>query len=1041
MANNTLLKSLKRKLIIILALVGVMLISTFGLIACGEENTSVTDPEYTFKETTKSGPFSNGGFSYGTADLELTDYPSTTVNGWTKAIDNSAKSSYVNSGAVNVTTDGWKQLASNLYDDVDYRNYLQNKGVYKLDDVKSAIKASDAHKDDANYTPTETEIKDYIVTNYIIPLNPGAKDEDNHVYMLNNYTISKEYGLGTAQKLSASTSISLEKGKISKISLWLKTQNVNGISNNAGANVRLVNSIKNTTQAEFRLSGIKSNEWTNYVIYVTPDTEFNCSVTLVVGLGYGNGNSTDASDFAEGTLYIDNVTYEKVDQLPAGVTVYDYSLAFGSKEPIEATGTTVHYNMTYTAPSSYFAPVHFHNNIDNDEYYDFTKSNIKVNNEYLTSQTIVGTDSNVALSNDDPNLLRLTLNKASYTLKIDNNGDNFILDGGQSAIISFRLKNQLSGFGSTDVTLDLVDIDGDVEEKRPAIATFDAKDETTTYTILVKNNFESGDVREFYLNFIIGPADVASVKYNSEFATGVVELSELLVKIGEEPEEDSDEYTYYSFYSGMSTASVSLYAGLDSENSYETEIQDYNLTYAPSNVGEIVTQPTNPLGYVGVEAGNGYIQNATNAEVNTRSGKGDNGSYAGLINTKYIANYQTANSDFPLDEVTNALNHTGDDIQPLMIYNKTADHYGFIGNQITASANSEAKVSVTLRVVDLAKAYLYLVDTTEEDKPVMTFNSFVVNTDIIGGKGDQINGSDLQLALTVDSSMMNSDGWVTVNFYISTGNQSKNFRLEIWNGGRVADTTTASAGFVFVKDVEVVTSSAFTLPTRIEDAFSVSGNPLFDEKVSSFESENGKLLAYQRELTDLEQQFNVEYPDKAVSYLPEYVWAKNAKTVYAVYKTLEVDAVDPYLSLEDDTEEDAENSGCAAGSDPSAFWLSFSSILLGVILLLAIIALFIKNYRRKHRRSKEDAKSHYKIKSRVSTPKKIVEEEPEEDIVEEQAENDVETIEESATVEDVENEQKESVDEYVYGDVQDFGTETEQVDSEETTDTNESPEN
>ena len=480
----------------------------------------------------------------------------------------------------------------------------------------------------------------------------------------------------------------------------------------------------------------------------------------------------------------------------------------------------------------------------------------------------------------------------------------------------------------------------------------------------------------------------------------------------------------------MASASVSLYAGLEDEHNHEEEEDNYNLTYAPSNVGEIVVQPTNPLGYVGVEASNGYIQSGTNAKVNTRSGKGQDGSYAGLINTKYINQYTVANPTFPKNEVIAALNHTGDDIQPLMIYNKTADHYGFLGDQVTVSANSEASVFVTLRVVDLAKAYVYLVDTAEESKPVMTFNSFNVVTDIIGTKGQEINGEDLQFALTVDAGMMQEDGWVTVKFYISTGNQSKNFRLEIWNGSRIANTETASTGFVFVKDITVTNSAAFTLPSRIEDAFSVSGNPLFDEKVSSFESTNGKLIAYQRVLTDLEEEFNVEYPDKAVSYLPDYVWAQNSKVVYAVFKTLDVDAVDPYLSLEEEAED--ENASCAAGSDPSTFWLSFSSILLAVILLLAIIALFVKNYRRRHARSKSDAKSHYKIKSRVSTPKKVVEEEIEEDKIEEEQEVE-EAVEEitETTEESTEEKTEETLDEYVYGDVQDFGEEDNKTETEE----------
>ncbi len=1041
MTNNQLLKSLKRNLLLILALASVVFLSLFGLVACGDETTSVTDPTYTYTDTKTSGYFSNGGFSLGTADLDFSDYPKTSVTGWTKATDNSAKSSYVNSGAVNVSTNGWKELASTLYDDVDYRNYLINKGVYKVDDVKSAIKSSNEHKDDADYTPTDSDVKNYVVENYIVPLNPGCKDDDNFVYMLNNYATDKEYGLGSAQKLSASSSITLSAGKVGKISLWLKTQNVNGVSSEFGANIRLINNIRNTTQAEIRISNIIENEWTNYIIYVKPDSEFSCNFTLVLGLGYGNGSNNDATDYAEGTVYFDNITYESIEesQVPAGVKTY--SLAFGSDTPIEVAEKTFLYDMSFSAPIKYFTEVALYDDVDNTDYYDYTKSNITVGGVNISSKTIVGNESTVLVSKNAGST-EFRLNKAGYTVKVDNNGANFVLDADNYCLITFKLNNSLTGFGSTDITLDLFDVYGTQTEKRANVATFEANESNTTYALLVKNNTEVS--REFYINFVIGPADVGSVNYASDFATGTVTLSDLQVATGVAPDDDDANYNYYSFYQNLSSASVSLYAGLDSDTTESTTTESYGLTYAPSNIGEIVTQPTNPANYYGINAGHGYIQGGNNNKINTRSGKGEQGSYAGLINTKYLDNYFTEDTTFKNSFIT-ALNHSGDDIQPIMIYNKTADHYGFIGNQTTVSADSYASVSVTLRVVGSAKANIYLVNTAEEDKPVMTFNNFTVNTDVAGAtsNGTTVKGEDLKFALTVDSAMMEADGWVTVKFYIASGDQSKNFRVEVWNGDRTGSNDKASQGFVFVKDISVTSSSAFTESTRIEDTFSVSGNPLFDQKVSAFENDKSELIAYQRELTDLEVKFNNEYPDQAVSYLPTYVWAKNDTFIYAVYNTLETTETDPYDSITDDTDEDLD-SGCTAKSDPSTFWLSFSSILLAVILILAIIALFVKNYRRKHRVSKNDAKSHYKVTSRTRVAKKN-DEEPEQDETEDKSK----TVEEAVSQPELQSEQKETteaeteaepeqqnLDEYVYGDVQDFGTEenTEQENSENSTD-------
>ena len=116
--------------------------------------------------------------------------------------------------------------------------------------------------------------------------------------------------------------------------------------------------------------------------------------------------------------------------------------------------------------------------------------------------------------------------------------------------------------------------------------------------------------------------------------------------------------------------------------------------------------------------------------------------------------------------------------------------------------------------------------------------------------------------------------------------------------------------------------------------------------------------------------------------------------VYGVFNNLEVNETDPYDSITE--EEETEESGCAAETNPANFWLSFSSILLAVVLLGAIIMLFIKNIRRRRKSNESDAKSHYKITSRtkVSKAKKVKKVEIEDDEYED--ENDAEEVEETA---------------------------------------------
>ena len=124
-----------------------------------------------------------------------------------------------------------------------------------------------------------------------------------------------------------------------------------------------------------------------------------------------------------------------------------------------------------------------------------------------------------------------------------------------------------------------------------------------------------------------------------------------------------------------------------------------------------------------------------------------------------------------------------------------------------------------------------------------------------------------------------------------------------------------------------------------------------------------------------------------------------------------------FYAKEEETTTTETEEGCKAKTDPATFWLSFSSILLATVLIAAIVMLIIKNVLRKRKANASDAKSHYTVKSRVARTKKPVEEVVEETKTEinEQPEEVIEEVTEEQT--------EETSNEYIYGDVQDFGDE------------------
>ena len=1033
-------KRLRTNLVLILTIICLICSCMFGLFACDNQDITVTDPTVTVDTESKDVLIKNATFKIETANKELKNFPLISPNGWSRSsTDNSATSSTVSSGVINTSTAGFEALLNTLYDDSDFLAYIR-----KLDNFNDT-KVTDKFKADNNdKTPTKDEIKQLAVSEFIKSFTnpsvaPGAKDK--YVYMLNNIAKSSNYGIGTAQKITSSSTVSMTKGKVYELSVWVKTANITGVNDgNVGANIRLTNNLNGKAQADYKVSNIIANDWTKYSFFVKADADYNCTFTLVLGLGYGNGNSNDVTYLTEGTAFFDEISIKEVSDytLPTNADILQY----GSEDAIEAnlvektenntTSYECYYDMTFAN-----SEINFFDDIDisKTENFssDFTKSNVTVDDGNggeipLTSAVKVGAESTQTLTIDGK-VAKMVVNKASSTITLKDSA--FSLANGKYALVSFYVKNNLVAPARTDVFVDVWDKLGDTVIKNPAVITVkNTEEDYTRYLLLVKNNYKTGDNREFYIDFVVGPNDIASVKYNSDFSTGEVLIKNLSINVGDIENEDK----LFAYFSSIANATVALHAGYENDYKDDSSSTSYDFTTRPGNFGDILFNPTTIKGYTGIVPNHAYITNADGAEtkVNTRINAGTADGVAGLINTKYLSEYNNGL------EIKNKIGAYEDDFQAIMINNKTENNYGFVGEKLQVSASNNAKISVSLRVVDNAKAYVYLVDVTGVNKKVLTFDDFTVNTDVVSGvdKNTNVDGSTLKYALEITSDMMNADGWVDLSFYIGAGNSSKSFRVEVWNGDR--DGVEKSSGYVFVKNITTTLSSGFSEGAKWNQTFTTSGNPLYEHHKASFTT----LYAYERQLTEIEKAFNADYPDKTVSYQTNYVWAQSKTVVYGVYNTIDPVAKNPYDDIEEET---PVESGCTVSSNPSTFWLGFSSIILAVALVIAIITLIIKRVRAKIRANKSDAKSHYKVTSRISNKKvdkqakvknvktEEIEETIDETVEETQEEVVEETVEETET-EETENAETTESDEYVYGEVQSFDEEN-KVETEQETET------
>ena len=1033
--TNSKFPTIKKLLVFILATI--MCLSLFMATACKkDEDDSADIPEYSYTDTVV-GELKNPSFTFGTQSMEYDDYPKTTVDGWTFSKVANSKS-----GVVDVSDNGWDELMASLYKDEGLLKYVKHINEFDDSDIRNIIKGDDSSK-----AVTTDEIKEYIINHYFKQsaddqdkgikyafLNPSVHGEatDNKVYMLNNY-VSNALNYGCVQTVSSSTAITLNRGEYAKVSVWVKTANLNtaeterNYNKPIGANISVKSTFNGSTQSNYGIYNIVTDNWQQYTFYIHADDVFETTFTLQLGLGYENY-------MASGTAYFDDITVELLNTKEYNDIAKDFS-----ENEIEK--NSISYNNEDKTPIAVEASEYkesalylYDMNVNIAEVYGYSIEENKIAFGHNTAENVsLEEKSDLDAPYSIKNGVEVTLDKpASYTLKINNNdGSNFKLNGESYAAVTFFVKNNLSKLYSTNITINVHDILGSSTAKRADVATItEANNEWTAYTIIVKNNFDK-DIftasREFYLEIVIGPDEYTSVI--DEYALGTVTISAPIISVGETNQYidelnkiETTNYQYYQLLSETSSGSTALYAGYSEDYAIdEDDEQTYSFVVASSNIGQILNNPATPKDYNGIVAGHYYITNNDQDTMNINTN-----ATAGIINSKNLSSYKVQEG---LEDIETALNHNDDStfIQPLMIKTENKKSYGFISEPYTISPESYTKISLKVRVYAETEysptAYIYLVDTSEQVKNVLTLDARV-NTDLgeFNNQGKTINK---ELALVVSKSMLDDNGWANVEFYIATGASEKSFRIELWNGARMDDPTTDkddtvldNDGYVFFNDIEVVESTGFIEPTRWQDALSSEDSPLYNQEFNSNSTDD--LVLYKRELTDLEKKYNSEGKGNTISYDPSYIWAKNDKLVYAVYNTIDPVEIDPYATdVEEDTTTDETS---LYESDPATFWLSLSSIIIGAALILAIIMLFIKNIRRRRKANKNDAKSHYTVRSRTKKPSKTIEE----------IDFDVD-IDIDEPTETEENTEENSLDSYVYGDVQVFG-EDEKSEGEETKD-------
>ena len=1204
---TTSFKKSRHKKILALCLSSFMLAATAAsFVACGDgKDSSVDDSEVSTTENDTSR-ITNGSFEF-FEDDNGRNLIITSPTGWSKSTGSSASgsasSSQAASGIIDTSEEAWKNLTTSSglaydteseakanWDNLTAKDKLDFYDKWEEEDDDNDVEDLDFYdKDKDNFNIDIDDVPD--CENPLTHYAEDAEDADknDHVLMLHN-TYSN--GMGTAQKYTSSTTVTLEPGTSAIFSVWVKTLDMtyNGtkdeagpaVDGNRGAYIGVTHTVGGTTLDQMEIKNIdtskinakpengewENNGWVEYTISLKGCSYASSTFTIVLGLGQGGG--TDKFEYVDGYAFFDdaectvvsNETYdEQVKDLPEDNKVdiltdsekkifeadksykdqFEYAIDLSSgvtSEAYDLSGKTLKTGLTeekYNGVSYVSAPTE-----GKEVYGDLKLSTANdlvgrvnldelKNNQNKYVQRIVKDDfENYPFDGTKDLLMLLSADGASYTATLKD--DAFTLAPDSYLMLSFWLKtSDIGGFtgagitvretGTTNATslssldttsITTVDIDGEDGETIE-----DIYDGWQQCFLFVKN--ETDEERSFEIDFTYGPTTIVGTTNDSYYAGYAAFANFEICDMTKKMFSYSATDTYAQSVSLTGDSSASASTGFDSPASIPDKQIENGLAV--------------PKNYKGVNGGSGYVvAGGADKEVNGYE-------YAGLINKKYAANYRAeynkGNADYWLNKLAAAHNVTIDDqdkwwnelfgtaTQPLLVYNDAEKAYGYIGSSQTISSGSYATVSVKVKVSKGAKAYIYLVDTTEKkysdtlslttpkysywydddgnicakdpsDKKFdkKTDIAFYLNEEnglyeantrwsgytsemsgkfyanlsnyekddegnlIVADGGVSYNYDDSKwkgqgkdgiafyhkdgkyyayknyttgnlstevldlatieglarytetpkhdLMMTVDGDETNGE-WVTCTFYIHTGNEEKNYRLEVWSGDRTGETKSAEGSYV-VFDANT--------PDAVDDKYS----SLVDETIERIKNDNDWTTdeefkeGYKDNVTYYTYSFydsplflrydstldKDEVGNKYTSYMQSsytegvaYLYYEDSETakdnplytMFVDYSYTEVSVTADSTDTDDSTDDTTDD------TNDMNMWLLISSLVIAIALFIAMIGLLVqklvkKFHLKKAREGASNAASLNAAKRRyskkpVEAPAKQPEEKPE----------------------------------------------------------------
>ena len=359
--------------------------TTVAFASCSNDSSSSSSSSS--EESTESETFSDEGLVKN-ADFETYDDKDglnpivTSVTGWTRSVNSAtsgtALSSKAASGIVDTQDDAWKNLTvSNLDKPAKELTEEEAKSKWDTMSVRDKLEYYSAWKD-ANDDDDDKDITDlsfyqsFNIDDEDLPLlkqddetftavaNPRThdwvegkevtEDEDGKtntkVLMLHNeYSNSSYAHLGTAQKFTSSTSVTVNAGTSANFSVWVKTSNLTCTTTSGdkteevvdkGAYISITHSVGGKTLDPLEVKNIntesvtENNGWVKYEFALKGASYADSTFTIVLGLGLGGG--TDRYEYVNGYAFFDDIECKLVENKNAMSVPSGEELTLGSSK-------------------------------------------------------------------------------------------------------------------------------------------------------------------------------------------------------------------------------------------------------------------------------------------------------------------------------------------------------------------------------------------------------------------------------------------------------------------------------------------------------------------------------------------------------------------------------------------------------------------------------------------------------------------------------------------------------------------------------------